>query len=71
VGPGVIRTPLTERYFQDAQQAERIKGLHAMERWGEPDEVAKAILFLASDEASFCTGSILMVDGGWTSGKVL
>ncbi len=71
VGPGVIRTPLTERYFQDAGQAQRIKDLHAMERWGEPDEVAKAILFLASEDASFCTGSILMVDGGWTSGKKL
>lgn len=71
VGPGVIRTPLTERYFQDAQYTERIKGLHALARWGEPDEVARAILFLASDEASFCTGSVLMVDGGWTSGKAL
>ena len=71
VGPGVIRTALTERYFQDAQYVERIKGLHALARWGEPDEVARAILFLASEEASFCTGSVLMVDGGWTSGKVL
>lgn len=71
VGPGVIRTPLTERYFQDAEQAQRIKDLHAMARWGEPDEIAKAILFLASDEASFCTGTILIVDGGWTAGKKL
>jgi NAD(P)-dependent dehydrogenase (short-subunit alcohol dehydrogenase family) len=71
VGPGVIRTPLTERYFQDAQYAQRVRELHAMERWGEPGEVAKAILFLASEEASFCTGSILIVDGGWTAGKKL
>ena len=71
VGPGVIRTPLTERYFQDAEQAQRIKNLHAMARWGEPDEIAKAILFLASDEASFCTGTTLIVDGGWTAGKNL
>ena len=71
VGPGVIRTPLTERYFQDAEQTQRIKALHAMGRWGEPDEIAKAILFLASDEASFCTGTILIVDGGWTAGKNL
>lgn len=71
VGPGVIRTPLTERYFQDAEQAQRIKDLHAMARWGEPDEIAKAILFLASDEASFCTGTTLIVDGGWTAGKKL
>jgi meso-butanediol dehydrogenase/(S,S)-butanediol dehydrogenase/diacetyl reductase len=71
VGPGVIRTPLTERYFQDAEQAQRIRDLHAMARWGEPDEIAKAILFLASDEASFCTGTTLIVDGGWTAGKKL
>ena len=71
VGPGVIRTPLTERYFQDAGQAQRIRDVHAMGRWGEPDEIAKAILFLASDEASFCTGTTLIVDGGWTAGKKL
>jgi NAD(P)-dependent dehydrogenase (short-subunit alcohol dehydrogenase family) len=71
VGPGVIRTPLTERYFQDAEQAQRIRDLHALARWGEPDEIAKAILFLASDDASFCTGTILIVDGGWTAGKKL
>ena len=71
VGPGVIRTPLTERYFQDAVQAQRIKDIHALGRWGEPDEIAKAILFLASDDASFCTGTTLIVDGGWTAGKKL
>jgi NAD(P)-dependent dehydrogenase (short-subunit alcohol dehydrogenase family) len=71
VGPGVIRTPLTERYFQDAEQAQRIKDLHAMARWGEPEEIARAVLFLASDEASFCTGTTLIVDGGWTAGKNL
>ncbi len=71
VGPGVIRTPLTERYFQDAESAQRIKDLHSLGRWGEPEEVAKAILFLASEEASFCVGTILIVDGGWTAGKKL
>jgi meso-butanediol dehydrogenase/(S,S)-butanediol dehydrogenase/diacetyl reductase len=71
VGPGVIRTAMTEHYFDDSAYAQRIKSLHALARWGEPDEVAKAILFLASDEASFCTGTILMVDGGWTAGKAL
>jgi NAD(P)-dependent dehydrogenase (short-subunit alcohol dehydrogenase family) len=71
VGPGVIRTPLTERYFQNAEYTERIKGLHAMARWGEPAEVARTILFLASEDASFCTGTTLMVDGGWTIGKAM
>lgn len=69
VGPGVIRTPLTERYFQEAENAQRVRDLHAMKRWGEPVEIAKAILFLASDDASFCTGTTLIVDGGWTAGK--
>ncbi len=69
VGPGVTRTPLTECYFQDADTVENIKAIHAMSRWGAPAEIAKAILFLASDKASFITGTTLMVDGGWTAGK--
>lgn len=69
VGPGVTRTSLTERYFQDAEMAETIKSIHAMHRWGEAGEIAKAILFLASDDASFITGTTLIVDGGWTAGK--
>lgn len=69
VGPGVTRTSLTERYFQDAEMAETVKSIHAMHRWGEAGEIAKAILFLASDDASFITGTTLIVDGGWTAGK--
>ncbi len=71
VGPGVIRTPLTERYFQDAEMAAKIKDIHAMNRWGQPSEIARAVLFLASDDASFCTGHNLVIDGGWTAGKRL
>jgi NAD(P)-dependent dehydrogenase (short-subunit alcohol dehydrogenase family) len=40
-----------------------------MNRWGEADEIAKAILFLASSDASFITGESLVVDGGWLAGK--
>jgi NAD(P)-dependent dehydrogenase (short-subunit alcohol dehydrogenase family) len=71
VGPGVIRTPLTERYFQDAEYAQRIRDLHVLGRWGEPEEIAKAILFLASSDASFITGTTLLIDGGWTAGRKL
>ncbi len=71
VAPGVIRTPLTERYFQDKEVAKKINGIHAMNRVGEPEEVSNAVRFLASDEASFCTGSVLTVDGGWTAGKFM
>jgi meso-butanediol dehydrogenase/(S,S)-butanediol dehydrogenase/diacetyl reductase len=71
VGPGVTRTPLTERYFQEEAFAQKVRDLHALGRWGETPEIAKAILFLASDDASFITGTTLLVDGGWTAGKKL
>ena len=69
VAPGVVRTPLTERYFQDPEMAETIRGIHAFGRWAEPAEIATAILFLADRQNGFITGSILPVDGGWTTGK--
>ena len=69
VAPGVVRTPLTERYFQDPQYAQAIRDIHAVGRWAEPQEIANAILFLADEANGFITGSILTVDGGWTIGK--
>lgn len=69
VAPGVVRTPLTERYFQDPDYAQAIRDIHALGRWAEPQEVANAILFLAAEENGFITGTILTVDGGWTTGK--
>jgi meso-butanediol dehydrogenase/(S,S)-butanediol dehydrogenase/diacetyl reductase len=69
VAPGVIRTPLTERYFQDPEMAQNIRDIHALGRWGYPKDVASAILFLADAANDFITGTILTVDGGWTIGK--
>ena len=69
VAPGVVRTPLTERYFQDPEMAQTIRDIHALGRWAEPAEIAAAILFLADESNGFLTGSILPVDGGWTTGK--
>jgi NAD(P)-dependent dehydrogenase (short-subunit alcohol dehydrogenase family) len=60
---------LTERYFQDEEASEKVRNLHAMKRWGEPSEISSAVLYLASEEASFCTGTNLIIDGGWTAGK--
>lgn len=69
VAPGVTRTSLTERYFQDPEQAAMVRGIHAVGRWGEAHEIAHAILFLAEAQNGFVTGAVLTVDGGWTVGK--
>lgn len=68
VAPGMIRTPMTAGMFEDPENAKRIRSAHPIGREGEPNEVAAAILFLLSDDASFILGTILAVDGGATAG---
>jgi len=65
VCPGYIDTPLLKDIPDEGKQA--LIALHPMGRLGRAEEVASAVLFLASDEASFITGSSLMVDGGYTA----
>ncbi|MED1781571.1 SDR family oxidoreductase [Brevibacillus fortis] len=65
VCPGYIDTPLIAG--RDEALNEHLIGLHPMGRLGKPEEVAKAVLFLASDDASFVTGTSLLVDGGYTA----
>lgn len=71
VGPGTIESPYFDEIFAKAVDPVALrKGLEArqpMNRLGKPIEIAKAILFLASDDASFCTGTTLFADGGWTA----
>jgi meso-butanediol dehydrogenase/(S,S)-butanediol dehydrogenase/diacetyl reductase len=69
VAPGMIRTPMTEVMFQEPDGERRIRASHPIGREGRPEEVAAAILFLASDDAAFVTGVILPVDGGYSAGK--
>ena len=63
VAPGTIQTEAVARLPEDYKTP--MKEAHPIGRLGEPSEVANAILFLASDEASFITGAILPVDGGY------
>lgn len=65
VAPGATETPMLERAFQRGTSRERLRDRHAMQRLGRPEEIAAAVVFLASDEAAFITGTVLPVDGGW------
>jgi meso-butanediol dehydrogenase/(S,S)-butanediol dehydrogenase/diacetyl reductase len=69
VAPGVVRTPLTEDYFHDAERVERLKAAYPLGRAAEPEDVAEVALFLASDAARFVSGAVVPVDGGYTAGK--
>ncbi len=70
--PGATETPLLDRSFarfdDPTPYIERSLSRHPLGRFGRPEEVADAALFLASDESSFTTGTELRVDGGWIGG---
>ena len=64
--PGIIATPHTQHEIADPEIRERLLQKLAIKRIGDPVDVAYAALYLASDESSYVTGSVLMVDGGWS-----
>jgi cyclopentanol dehydrogenase len=67
VHPGVIRTPMTKDILKDEASTQDILRGAIMRRPAEPKELAWAVLFLASDESSYMTGSELVVDGGYSA----
>ncbi|HJQ30129.1 MAG TPA: glucose 1-dehydrogenase [Rubrobacter sp.] len=67
VSPGYIRTPLTELGMSKSEWAEVWLSSTPLGRLAEPQEIAPAVLYLASDAASFATGTNLIIDGGYTS----
>ena len=66
--PGFIETPMSAA-IEDPGMKARVDGAHQLGRMGTPREVANAALFLASEEASFVSGSAMTVDGGFNAGK--
>ena len=67
VGPGVVDTPLTSQIKSNALWRDAYAAKSVFNRWATAEEMVGPTVFLASDAASFVTGSLLMVDGGWTA----
>ncbi|OGT59667.1 MAG: hypothetical protein A3E01_04170 [Gammaproteobacteria bacterium RIFCSPHIGHO2_12_FULL_63_22] len=73
VHPGFIRTPMVEHHLRDSGATDldaarsEVGKLHALGHMGEPDDIAWGVVYLASDESKFITGSELVIDGGYTA----
>lgn len=72
VAPAVVETPVYNTFMSDAEVTETLPqfdAFHPLGRNGQPGDIADALLFLASDQASWITGQVLSVDGGVTAGR--
>lgn len=67
IAPGVVETPLTEPIKANKEWYDAYATKSALGRWAQPSEMVGAVVYLVSDAASFVTGSLLFVDGGWTA----
>lgn len=66
VSPGLILTPLSEKFYEDAADREARENVVPSRRIGRPQDIADAVLFLSSDRASYVNGAEIVVDGGFT-----
>ena len=65
--PGPFATPINQVLLEDPEAARLMRSRVPLGRWGDPAELATAVLYFASPASSFTTGAVLLVDGGYTS----
>jgi NAD(P)-dependent dehydrogenase (short-subunit alcohol dehydrogenase family) len=67
IAPGIVATEMVARFSTDENARKQRLALHPMGRFGQPEEIASAAVFLASDESGWTTGSALTIDGGYSA----
>ncbi len=71
IAPGVVETAMTAGYFDKPDIVASLKKAHPAGRWAQPEEIARLMLFLASEDADFMTGATIPIDGGFAAGKAI
>jgi NAD(P)-dependent dehydrogenase (short-subunit alcohol dehydrogenase family) len=69
--PGFVKTPLISAILKDRDRTARLTALHPLGRLGEPEDIARALLFLVSADSSWMTGQALVIDGGFSAGHAV
>jgi 2-dehydro-3-deoxy-D-gluconate 5-dehydrogenase len=67
IGPGWVKTDLTQQLQENPERYKEISGRIPLGRWADPEDLAGAAVFLASDASDYITGQVIFVDGGWLS----
>ncbi|MFI9326083.1 SDR family NAD(P)-dependent oxidoreductase [Kitasatospora sp. NPDC052868] len=67
IAPGIVETPLTAQIMAEPDWYRAYAEKSVLNRWARPEEIAGAVVYLASDASTFVTGAVLAVDGGWTA----
>jgi NAD(P)-dependent dehydrogenase (short-subunit alcohol dehydrogenase family) len=67
IAPGIVATEMVEKFNTDEAARRQREAMHPMGRFGQPEEIANAAVFLASDESGWTTGSVITVDGGYSA----
>jgi len=65
LAPGIVKTDFNSAFWKDPEVEKRTAGMVPLKRLAEPEDIAQAALFLASDRSSYITGEVLCVSGGW------